>query len=108
MPSKKKRVFIIIAAVVLVCYCFCSSMIWLDNNDEIMQYVARHCDVNGKEIIDGEFIVSTGNTERKGTKLYRVYAEDGESRLVRVKVVYRNKLVMIGPEVRITGIELLE
>lgn len=80
---------------------------WLHTNDEILNYIARHCDIGGSEIVDGEYLSSTGSTNGEGTKLFRVTAENGESRLIRLDVVYRNKIFMLGPEVRVKDIHVL-
>lgn len=107
MTTRAKR---ITAAVIVVLLCvglLYSRFGWLHNNDEILNYIARHCDIDGSEIVNGELLSSTGGTDGEGTKLYRVTAENGESQLVRLDVVYCNKIFMIGPEVRVKDIEIL-
>lgn len=107
MAKHIKRIIIIVIAVLLCGSILYSHFGWLHDNDDILSYIASNCDIDGKEIVDGEYIVSTGDTKGNGTKLFRVIADDGETRLVRLDVIYRRSLSMLGPQVRVKGIEVL-
>lgn len=107
MKQRTKRIAIILFAAFLCGTLLYSHFGWLHTNDEILNYIARHCDIDGSQIIDGELLISTGGANREGNKLFRVAAENGETRLVRLNVIYRNKLFMVGPEVRVKDIEIL-
>lgn len=109
MTPRTKRITATVTVIaVLLCAGFLYSRFgWLHTNGEILNYIARHCDIDGSEIVDGESLASTGGTNGEGTKLFRVTAENGETRLVRLNVIYRNKLFMLGPEVRVKDIHVL-
>lgn len=105
MKKHIKRMVVIVVAVLLCGSILYSHFGWLHDNDDILKYIARNCDIDGKEIVGGEYIVSTGDTKGNGTKLFRVIADDGETRLVCLDVIYRRNLSMLGPEVRVKDIE---
>lgn len=102
----KKRIVVIVIVVLLCGSALYSHFGWLHDNDDILNYIARNCDIDGKEIVDGEYISSTGDLNGNGTKLFRVIADDGKTLLVRLDVVYRKNFGMIGPKVRVKDIEV--
>ena len=107
MTRHTTKIVIVLLAVFLCTGFLYSRLGWLHTNDEILNHIVRHCDIGGSEIVNGEYLISTGDTNGEGTKLFRVIAENGESRLIRLDVVYRNKIFMLGPEVRVKDIHVL-
>lgn len=102
-----KRIIVIFIAVFFFGSILYGHFGWLHDNEDILAYIARNCDIDGKEIVDGEYISSTGDLDGNGTKLFRVITDDGETRLVCLDVIYRRNLSMLGPQVRVKGIEVL-
>ena len=80
---------------------------WLPGDDEVLEYVQSHYEVDGSAITSGEYLESGFDANGEGYKSFQVFTENGDAYLLKVNLEYRRHLNGIGPESRVLGIEVI-